>query len=125
DAAVFLIHVEFTEGEPETYALPLTCTRAESWQSSPAAEAGMFMRVIDAARSAWIIQDGMTDADFARRLLQTALQGRLLQGETWRLTGRRISADPASPLPDTDALAAKLPDREQSNSNVVFGEQLI
>ena len=69
----------------------------------------------------------MTDADFARRLLAAAMQGgrsRRRDGARW--SGRPIRSDaPPPPRRDLASLPAKLPEREQSNSNVVFGDQLI
>jgi len=120
--AVFLVNVEFTEGEPDVYALPLSVVSADAWQSSPASEAGVLMWVTDGPRNRWIVQDGMTDPAFARLLLDAAMLGREFAGTTIRLVGRRILA--GAP-PDWSTLQAKLPDREQSNSNVLFGEQFI
>jgi maltose alpha-D-glucosyltransferase/alpha-amylase len=123
ERAVFLINVEFTEGEPDVYALPLSATLAGDWQSTPTAEAGVLLHAVDGAGRRWVVQDGMTDPDFARRLLEMAMVGGSGEGETLRLVGRRIAAD-VDPAGLT-ALAPKIPDREQSNSNVLFGDQFI
>ena len=118
---IFLINVEFNEGEPELYAMPLTATVAEAWTPTPAAEAGVLLQALDGSGSRWIVQDGMTDADFARALLDVALNERDVDGHRLQLAGRRIgelAVDPATLVP-------KVSDKEQSNSNVVFGESLI
>jgi maltose alpha-D-glucosyltransferase/alpha-amylase len=119
---VFLIQVEFTEGEPDVYALPLSVTPADAWPSTPAAESGVLLHVVDGGQNRWIVQDGMTDAEFARGLLRMALEHGEALGQTARLAGRPIGN---APQPDVATLPAKLPEREQSNSNVVFGDQLI
>jgi maltose alpha-D-glucosyltransferase/alpha-amylase len=121
--AVFLVDIEFTEGEPDLYALPLTATPADEWHGSPAAEAGVFMRVGDASGRRWVVQDGMTDPEFARLLLRCALDERTVAGRSLRLAGRRIAHDQS--VASVDELTPKIPEHEQSNSNVVFGEQLI
>ena len=122
---LFLVDVEFTEGEPEVYALPLSATAIDPEQPPAAAEAPALIRLTDGAENRWAVQDGMADPGFARLLLATAMNDGRIDGDTFRLAGRRIGGDPAAPPPDAGALPAKLPDREQSNSNVVFGDQLI
>src|SRR5688500_662468 len=121
--AVFLVDIEFTEGEPDLYALPLTATPADEWHGSPAAEAGVFMRVGDASGRRWVVQDGMTDPEFARLLLRCALDERTVAGRSLRLAGRRIAHDQS--VASVDELTPKIPEHEQGNSSVVFGEPLI
>ena len=66
----------------------------------------------------------MRDGELARQLLRLALENGEAAGLRSRLVGRRITASDAA-LPDLDALPAKIPEREQSNSNVLFDEKLI
>ena len=117
--AVFLINVEFAEGEPDLYAIPLTIAPT----ASPAPETGVLIYVSDAAGNRWAVQDGMTDPEFARALLDAALLRQSFAGETVRLVGRPIPADAA--VPELSNLPAKIPEREQSNSNVVFDERFL
>ena len=121
--AVFLVNVEFGEGEPDLYALPISVLPDDSLPPSEASQAGVLMYLADASGSRWIVQDGMTDPEFARLLLDAAMRGRSFAGERVRLVGRPISD--SVPPADGEAMLPKLPDREQSNSNVVFGEKLI
>ena len=112
--------VELDEGEPEVYALPLSVrTETEADQ-----DAAVLLKVIDRDQNRWVIVDGLTDESFARQLLQIALEGKELSTPDLRLAGRLIHAD-ATPLPDLENLPEKLPKAEQSNSNVIFGDQLI
>ena len=121
ERVLFLVNVEFNEGEPETYAMPLIATpQAEDAMPEPGV-----MRVTDARGRHWLVRDGMTDAEFARDLLHLAMDGTEVAGKALRLVGRRIDGPAAEASSDLDALAPKLPDREQSNTNVVFGDQLI
>ena len=128
ERVLFLVDVEFTEGEPEQYALPLTATPAappEPGQTPPTNEVGTVLHATSTAGDRrWVVQDGMTDPAFARLLLETALHGGEAEGTVIRLAGRRVG-DESAPLPDLDAIPPKIPDREQSNSNVLFGDQLI
>ena len=51
-------------------------------------------------------------------------RGREITGSGLRLAGRLVGTN-AAPIPDVAALSGKVPETEQSNSNVVFGDQLI
>jgi maltose alpha-D-glucosyltransferase/alpha-amylase len=117
--ALFFIDIEFLDGEPETYALPLSAVAVE-----PEDHNATLLQVIDEADRKWIIRDGMQDGELARVLLHMAMDNGEASGERLRISGRRILPAEA-PLPNLDALPAKIPEREQSNSNVVFDEQLI
>jgi maltose alpha-D-glucosyltransferase/alpha-amylase len=170
--AIFLINVEFAEGEPEIYALPLVILS----QTAAAADETAFLHVVDVAGKHWTVGDGLRDVEFARLLLQIAVEEREVDGAGLRLVGRLIgdgaaprhSAFPspgtpgvgqgggqllkgtggigdcklqivnckleeveghgspsAAPRLDLSTLIGKLPETEQSNSNVVFGDQLI
>ncbi|HEY2587172.1 MAG TPA: maltose alpha-D-glucosyltransferase, partial [Tepidisphaeraceae bacterium] len=122
---VFLLNVEFSEGEPDLYALPVSLVAFEEDADAPSSEAGVLMRVIDRSQKRWVVQDGITDVEFARLLLRSAMEGRTFRGANWlRLAGRTIDGTSA-PQPDLTTLPAKLPEREQSNNNVVFGDQLV
>jgi maltose alpha-D-glucosyltransferase / alpha-amylase len=117
---LFLINVEFDEGEPEIYALPLSI-KAEV---PPEVEQTAFLHAIDSAQKRWTVTDGLLDPEFARLLLRIALEGREINSTGLRLTGRLIAGNSA-PLPDLTTLTEKLPEAEQSNSNVIFGDQMI
>ena len=119
--ALFLISVDFTEGEAETYAVPLSAVRVVGGEES-SNEAAIF-RITDGIDRHWLLQDGMTNETFARGLLRTAMESETVEGKNIKLHGRPIGED-ASEI-DCRALAAKVPDREQSNTNIVFGDQLI
>jgi maltose alpha-D-glucosyltransferase/alpha-amylase len=119
-SGLFLIEVELTDGEPEVYALPLVAKEVEG-ERGAAADASVLLYATDGGSRRWIIKDAMADADFARSLLRAAMDQREVEGERLKISGRRIKTDAV----DVDALAVKIPEREQSNSNVVFGDQLI
>jgi maltose alpha-D-glucosyltransferase/alpha-amylase len=117
---LFVIQVEFDEGEAEIYALPLIIRGEISGAADPAA----ILNVVDVEEERWVVADGLTDEDFARALLQIAVEGREVRDGGLRLSGRLI-AGASTPLPDLQKLPEKLPEVEQSNSNVMFGNQLI
>jgi len=123
--AVFLLRVEFDDGEPEDYVLPLVAAPADPLPvDAGAAVITPLLAITDGASQRWAVRDGMTDPEFARFLMHAALGGRTLRGERLRITGRRVG-DPNTHSPDLDALPIHVPQHEQSNTNVVFDEQLI
>ena len=117
---LYLAFVELDEGEPETYALPLSL-RSEH---APEPDGTVLLKVIDNAENHWVVVDGLTDEAFARQLLEIAVEGREIDARGLRLVGRPIGRD-STPLPNLEKLEEKLPKAEQSNSNVIFGDQLI
>ncbi|MBV8780816.1 MAG: maltose alpha-D-glucosyltransferase [Phycisphaerae bacterium] len=116
--ALFLVQVEYVEGESEMYAMPLVAQLDESTDDPTA-----LLRFIDEQSRRWIVRDGMRSAELARQLLGIALRGGEMGGERLRLAGRPIATDSISA--DAETLPVKIPEREQSNSNVVFADQLI
>ncbi len=118
--AIYLINVEFDEGEPEIYALPLSLHE----ESGNDGDGAVLLRATDSIGKQRVLTDGLTDAEFARSLLRIAMEGQEISEGGLRITGRLIGANP-TPAPDIANLSEKLPQAEQSNSNVVFGDQLI
>jgi maltose alpha-D-glucosyltransferase/alpha-amylase len=118
--ALLLIEVEFSDGEPETYAMPLMAVPADD-----ASEEGLFFHAIDIGGGQWNIRDGTTDPNFVCLLLEAAVKGRTITQHGVRLIGRPIAGAALKSLPDLATLQPKMPDREQSNTNVVFGTDLI
>jgi maltose alpha-D-glucosyltransferase/alpha-amylase len=120
--AVFLIEVEYTDGEPDVYAMPLSARPAEAAPTDPAARG--FLHVTDGTRAGWwVVTDGTTDPAFARLMLRTAAVGGSIGVDGTRLVGRPIG----TPIPSAElaTLPVKLPKAEQSNSNVLIDERFI
>jgi maltose alpha-D-glucosyltransferase/alpha-amylase len=120
--AVFLVEVEYADGEPDVYAMPLSAHPADEPPTDPAARG--FLHVTDGQQSGWwVVSDGTTDPTFARLLLRTAAVGGTIGEEGVRLVGRTIG----TPIPAAElaTLPVKLPKAEQSNSNVLIDERFI
>ncbi len=115
---LFIVKVEFLEGEQEVYALPLSAL--QNSETDPAA----LLQAVDESDERWIIRDGMRDGELARGLLRMAIEGAEAAGSNYRLLGRQIVLSNVPP-PDLATLTAKISQREQSNTNIVFGDELI
>ena len=119
---VFLVEVQYADGEPDVYAMPLSAHPAESPPTDPAARG--FLHVTDGAQSGWwVIADGTTDPTFARILLRTAAVGGTIGGESVRLVGRTIGQPVAAS--DLANLPVRVPKAEQSNSNILIDDRYI
>jgi maltose alpha-D-glucosyltransferase/alpha-amylase len=118
---LFIVEVEFTDGEPEQYAIPLTAQMVDP--AATVAETGILMRVVDGSERHWLVQDGMSDPDFARELMRMAMEGAEIDGVAIRVAGRRIGGD-STPV-DVASMPAKVSSAEQSNSNVSFDNRYI
>jgi maltose alpha-D-glucosyltransferase/alpha-amylase len=123
--ALFILDIDFLEGETETYALPLSASVTEPTVDAASDADTSLLQVVDEQGKKWEINDGMRDPLMARHLLTLALEQRQAVGHRLRLAGRTLMLANAAPLPDASTLPVRIPQREQSNSNAVFGDQLI
>jgi len=119
------IRVEFAEGDPETYVLPLACT--EPYRIHPSGSnlpPGAVARVRGPGGDR-VLFDGVWETAFARGLLQAVERRRRLNGDGGQLLaqpagGFRELRGPAEVTLEPSVLAA-----EQSNTSIAFGERLL
>jgi maltose alpha-D-glucosyltransferase/alpha-amylase len=125
-AFVTMLHVEFNEGDPETYVLPLACTPPRGrggQQDGPPPAAVARLRTAGGDR---VLFDAMWDPEFARSLLRAIGGRRRLSGPVGQLL--------ASPTPsfrslrgsgDGSGLEPSVLQAEHSNSAIVYGDRLL
>ena len=127
-AAAVLLEVQYTEGDPEIYDLPIAVVRAEDAE-----------RLLDEAPQAVIAWIAPTDVDrddaflvdaahvpeFARALLDLVGDRRRLRGERSELIGRPERSFRELRGRNDDALTPAPIRSEQSNTSVVLGDRLI
>lgn len=127
-AYVVLVSAIYTEGEPDTYLLPLSVKSAR--------EAEALLADHPAAGVAWLeradgelqlLHDATVDPSFARATLDALVKKRTFaspSGATLRLTAtsqlRRVLAGE-----NLAEIAVQVPAVEQSNSSVVFGSKVV
>lgn len=119
DNSIFLVRVEFDEGEPEIYVLPLAIRK----QLPADQEQTIILKIQREDQTPQLVVDAMQDEEFARLLLGIVLQQRQIGGDSLRISGRLIKS--ATTPEDLDRLPIRLPKVEQSNSNVMFDDQVI
>ncbi|MGE3141338.1 MAG: maltose alpha-D-glucosyltransferase, partial [Thermoleophilia bacterium] len=125
-ARVLVVRVEYGEGEPETYAVPLTLLEGERAEYLLAdAPRSVVARIKRRGGEPAVLADALVDADVGRALLDVVRGRRNLRGVSGgRLAGRptpalRAALDGSEP-PEPSTFRA-----EQSNTSVIFGQSLI
>jgi maltose alpha-D-glucosyltransferase/alpha-amylase len=127
-ARLAIVDVEFTEGEAETYVLPLALARAERMEPALAATPQAIVATVmpDGEEGpAWTLYDALYEPAFATALLE-GIGGRR------RISGRRgdLTASPTRALRTLQggratSLTPSVGRAEQSNTSILFGDRLI
>ncbi|MEW6755422.1 MAG: putative maltokinase, partial [Candidatus Latescibacterota bacterium] len=123
-ARILLLQVQYTEGMPETYCLPVAHAAGDAalslLRSRPhAVVCRLVVNGVDG-----VLYDAMYDAAFCREVL--AMIGRRRRsragsGELVAYPGRGLGAGLRARLQD---LEPSVPDKEQSNTSAVYGDEL-
>jgi maltose alpha-D-glucosyltransferase/alpha-amylase len=124
---VVLIQVEYTEGEPETYVVPLTTAvsdkAGELIKEYPhALVANLKPRNTD---SQWILHDALIDKGFGKFLLQAIGRKRHFKGEIGEISASPTQIFRSARGSDEASLDPAPMNVEQSNTSVVYGDRLI
>jgi len=128
-AYLVLIEVEYAEGEPETYALPLIIASARQKEQLigeyPHAVVAHLESKGEDDDGEKILYDAMVDRDFCNYLLRVIARGRRFKGEAGY-----VSASPTRAFRTTcgpvEALLEPTPIKaEQSNTSIAYGDRLI
>ena len=114
------VDVEYTDGEPQTYLLPLgiaPARRALEQETSPVAAS-----VVARLSNGCLLHEAVTDTAFANALLELLSKRRQLQGKAGTVTG--VPTRAFRQLRGTNRLDAHVLKAEQSNTAIVYGNQL-
>jgi len=126
-AVLALIRVEYTEGESETYLLPLRYIPAEQsanlWDS-PAAIARIRIKQKDAEHEGLLI-DATWDREFQQTLLVGLGRNRRVNGPQGDLVMQSLKAFRRHLQTEGPQLEPALMRGEQSNTSVLFGDQFL
>jgi maltose alpha-D-glucosyltransferase / alpha-amylase len=135
-AQLALVEVEFTDGEAETYVLPLAIAenyRAHQIRANApqAVIANVRHRGISDSRER-IVFDATADAGFARELMGVMSRGRQLKGDAGNITGSIAASFAGSRRNSSARKIAKEPELEprllryeHSNASIALGDRLI
>jgi len=122
DPILTFVRLEYTEGDPDTYVLPLTIIEQPDEEVNRAVICGLRLRN-DGGRVVCLI-DAAGDPQFANTLLDLIESRRRLNGTGGTLAGlttqafRRIVSERGN-------LTPQISDREQTNTSVAYGDRFI
>jgi maltose alpha-D-glucosyltransferase/alpha-amylase len=121
DAALVIIEIEYGEGEPETYAVPLVVVEGERAERVEADVPVAVVARVERDGPPALLCDAMIDPAALEAVLDAIRRRRRLRGRGGELVGRparglRGVFPPHEPLPEPSVFRA-----EQSNSSVGFG----
>ncbi|GAB4425398.1 MAG: maltose alpha-D-glucosyltransferase [Chloroflexi bacterium OHK40] len=127
-AYLALATVQYTEGSPETYLLPMAYAEGERARQLLADARPSVIARLTTRRDQdepGVIYDPLGDRSFARALLDVVLSRRRLRGAGGGELGGHPTRALRSILADTDNLEPQVMRGEQSNSSISFGGRLI
>jgi maltose alpha-D-glucosyltransferase / alpha-amylase len=118
DIRVAIIDVEFAEGEPQTYQLPLAITEPKRTDDHDPISATLIARL----RDGQVLYEPIADEKFASTLLDTIAKKRSLKGKRGAIAGS--ASRNLRELRGADPLEAHVLKAEQSNTAVIYGQKL-
>ncbi|HEY3054475.1 MAG TPA: maltose alpha-D-glucosyltransferase [Thermoanaerobaculia bacterium] len=118
-AQVTMIDVEFTDGEPQTYLLPLGITQARRADEQESARTAT---LIARMRDGCLLYEPVIDPAFAGALLDAIAKKRQLKGEEGTIVG--VPTRAYRELRGNGSLDAQIIRAEQSNTAIVYDQRL-
>jgi maltose alpha-D-glucosyltransferase/alpha-amylase len=118
--ALTLIEVEYTDGEPETYLLPLAISSGRPADGDEQSRGTRIARVGDGEA---VLYEPLFDEAFSRALLDTIARRRSLKGSHGTLRGQ-TTAGGKTLTADVAGLQPQVLRAEQSNTSIVYGGKL-
>jgi maltose alpha-D-glucosyltransferase/alpha-amylase len=126
---IALVHVDFTEGDPHTYVLPLAFAPTEA-PGSDRAESREPPRPASLARvvtrsGEGVLFDGLHDPAFARALLDLTMLRRRIRGRAGRMEATPTKAFGGVLTQGGSGLDPVVLQGEQSNTSLVYGNTFL
>jgi maltose alpha-D-glucosyltransferase/alpha-amylase len=127
DALITILEVEFKEGDPETYLLPLMYSTAEKadefFREHP--QAILCRLNVKKGDQSGVIHDATIDPDFGMDLFDLISSQKTLKGVHGSLGGKTTKSFKRIPKRDYQQLSPHLLKGEQSNTSMSYGDRYI
>jgi len=122
-----LVQLEYTEGEPETYVLPLATAPAEKIEEiiSEYPQALVARLKPGTKNGQWLLYDALVDKAFCRSLLRAIGNKRRFRGRVGEISASTNRVFRSAHGSDEAALEPSPMKVEQSNTSVVYGDRLV
>ncbi|HEX9459383.1 MAG TPA: maltose alpha-D-glucosyltransferase, partial [Thermoanaerobaculia bacterium] len=114
---LLFVKIDYADGEPETYLLPLAIMQARRAEEQASANPTLIARL----RDGYLLYEPVADAKIAMVLLETIARRRTLKAEHGSMTGTSTRA--FRELGGTASLTPQTLKTEQSNSAIVYGDR--
>jgi len=128
-ASLVLIEVEYTEGDPETYVLPLTSAPAEQadeiMAEYPHAVIARLKPEKSDGDSESLLYDALANKNFCRFLIEAIGRRRHFKGKTGEVLASRTRSFRNVHGPTEVSLEPVPVKAEQTNTSVIYGDRLI
>jgi maltose alpha-D-glucosyltransferase/alpha-amylase len=121
------LQVEFLQGDPDTYVLPLTSMAGEAAENFARDSAPFIIARLNftGQNKTGVLYDAVASKDFCRSLLELISKQQNLDGKFGLLEATNTSELEKIIAESGGALEPSAVKAEQSNSSVIFGEKLI
>jgi len=120
------LHVEFIEGDPQDYLLPLTCALGERGEKArkefPQAVIALLEGRVKGLHG--VLYDALVERDFCRSLLDAIARRKRFKCVEGEVVGTQTAVFRQLVQNRGEALEPAIMDVEQSNSSVVYGDRL-
>jgi maltose alpha-D-glucosyltransferase/alpha-amylase len=118
-----MVHVEYGEGDPETYLVALATIPADSEQAEWYRDAAVAR--LRSHRGDMVLIDAVVLPSFGRGLLQTVARRRILSGAQGKLMATPTRSFRRARGPAGTSLEPSVMQAEQTNTSLVYGDRLV
>ena len=120
-----MVQVEYTEGEPETYVLPLAFLSGDAADRRLRERPQTVLARLQVDDQAGVLADAFWEPSFLRGLLETIVRHRRLRGRAGEVAASTTRALRGLVGDDPTVLEPAPLKAEQTNTSAVFGDRLI
>jgi maltose alpha-D-glucosyltransferase/alpha-amylase len=121
-AYIVLVRMEYTEGSPETYVIPLAYAKGERAHQVRDWYPQVIFANIQANGAEGILYDALWEPDCCRALLKTIAQQRRLEGERGHMAAFSTRTFRAEHKVSGEELEPRVVRGEQSNTSIIFND---
>ncbi len=124
-AVITLVRVEYTEGDPEAYMLPLAFAQGDHARQILESSPGEALARLSTMSGDGVLYNALLESRFCDALLDAIARRRRIRGVRGELAAKHTRAFRKLRGPEEDVLPATPIKAEQSNSSILYGDRLM